>query len=99
LVTPPTPVAAIPGEVNAAEPSPEQENIQITIQPDQRLQDIAVKYLGGFDLKRLREIQALNPRLTDPNHIEVGQKIWIPSSIPAPTQDEMKPPAAERNLP
>ena len=42
------------------------------------LRDVAMQYLGEFDEKRLREIQALNPELTDPDHLLAGQSIWLP---------------------
>jgi nucleoid-associated protein YgaU len=60
------------------EPVPDTKPIEITVEPDQKLQDISVQYLGGYDLHRLHQIQALNPKLTDPDHIEAGQKIWLP---------------------
>ena len=63
---------------------PESESnakpLVITVEPHQQLQRISMQYLGGYDLKRLRQIQALNPRLTDPDHIEAGEKIWLPGS-------------------
>jgi hypothetical protein len=43
-----------------------------------------VRYLGICDLKRLREVQALNPNLTDLDHIQAGRKIWLPAPEPAP---------------
>ena len=49
-----------------------------------RFKDICVRYLGIWDLKRLHEIQALNPNLTDLDHIQAGQKIWLPAPEPAP---------------
>jgi hypothetical protein len=43
-----------------------------------------VRYLGIWDLKRLHEIQALNPNLTNLDHIQAGQKLWLPAPEPAP---------------
>jgi hypothetical protein len=64
------------------DPAPNTKPIEITVEPDQKLQDISVQYLGGYDLGRLHQIQALNPKLTDPDHIEAGQKIWLPGPPP-----------------
>ncbi len=43
-----------------------------------------MRYLGICDLKRLHEIQALNPNLTGLGHIQAGQKIWLPAPEPVP---------------
>ena len=74
-------------------------SFEITVEPNQTLQDIAMKYLGDFDLKRLHQIQALNPKLTDPDHIETGQKIWLPGPPPVPVAKNATPPANARKLP
>ena len=70
----PAPAAADTGETLVTEPALNTAPSEITSEPGQTLQDIAVKYLGGYDLQRLHQIQALNPKLTDPDHIEIGQK-------------------------
>jgi hypothetical protein len=57
------------------------EPIEITVEPEQRLELIAEQYLGGYDLHRLRQIQELNPKLTNPNHIETGQKLRLPPPV------------------
>ena len=82
----PAPAAPAAGAAPATEPTPSTAPFEITVQPNQSLQDISVKYLGGWDLQRMHEILALNPKLTDPDHIEVGQKIWLPgpSQVPKP---------------
>jgi len=72
----------------AAVPSPSEEPaheaIEITVDPQQTLSDISVNKLGGFDGSVLREIENLNPGLTDPNLIHPGQKILLPKhSSPA----------------
>lgn len=71
---------------------------EVIVKPDQSLHDIAVQYLGGFDLQRLRQIRALNPKLTDPDHIEVGQKIWLPGPPPMPMAKSEVPPANVEKL-
>ena len=50
----------------------------VTIEPGETLQDISIRYLGEYDSLRLRQIQKLNPSLTDPNHIETGQRLLLP---------------------
>jgi hypothetical protein len=81
------------------EPEPNTKPFEITVEPDQKLQEISVQYLGSYDLQRLHQIQALNPKLTDPNHIEAGQKIWLPGSPPVSAAKNAAPPANERKFP
>ena len=99
----PSPVAppslADKGKAIATEPTPNTTPFEVTVEPDQRLQDIAVKYLGGFDPVRVREIQALNPNLTDPNFIKAGQAIWLPGPPPMPVAKSATPPAEARKIP
>jgi len=95
----PSPAAADTGEAIATKPTPNKAPFEITVQPNQRLQDISVEYLGGFDLKRLHQIQALNPKLTDPDHIEVGQKIRLPGSPSAPVTKDATLQASARKIP
>ena len=83
----------------APEPELSTKPFEITVEPDQKLQEISVQYLGGYDLQRLHQIQALNPKLTDPDHIEVGQKIWLPGPLPVSAAKSAAPPANERKLP
>ena len=58
--------------------SSDRQPVEITVEPHQTLHAIAVRYLGDFDEKSLQQLRSLNPRLTDPNHIEAGQKIRLP---------------------
>lgn len=78
----PAPAAADAGEIMATKRALNTAPVEITVETGQTLQDIAVQYLGGWDLQRLHQIQALNPKLTDPDHIEIGQRIWLPGSPP-----------------
>jgi hypothetical protein len=71
----------------------------ITVKPDQTLRVISEQYLGSYDLQRRHQIQVLNPRLTDPDHIEVGQKIWLPGLLPVRMASNATPPASVRKLP
>lgn len=92
-------VAADTGSMKATEAAQDMKKFEITVQPTQTLQDISVQYLGGFGLQRLHQIQTLNPNLTDPNHIEIGQRIWLPGAPPVPMAKKATPPAGERKLP
>ncbi len=87
----PAPAAADTGETITTEPAPNTAPVAITVEPGQRLQDISERYLGGYDLQRLHQIQALNPKLTNPDHIEVGQKIWLPGPPPVPVATNATP--------
>jgi type II secretory pathway predicted ATPase ExeA len=78
----PAPTVAGTGDTAIAQ-SPPGPSFEITVVPDQTLQDIATQYLGGFDSQRLRQIQSLNPNLTDPDFILAGQKIRLPGPPPA----------------
>ena len=48
------------------------------VEPGQTLRKICLRHLGGYSLRIVQHIQALNPGL-DPNHIEVGQRIRLSS--------------------
>lgn len=93
------PVAEHTGESIPIELTRNTGSFEITVEPNQTLHDLAMQYLGGLDLKRLHEIQALNPRLTDPDHIEVGQKIRLPASPPASMANKAARQTSERTLP
>jgi nucleoid-associated protein YgaU len=95
----PVPVVANTSKPIVAEPTPKAEPIEVTVEPHQRLGDIALQYLGSADLQSLRQIQALNPKLIDPNHIEPGQKIRLPDPLAAPVSENAALPANVRNLP
>jgi len=95
----PAPATTDTGETRATETAPNSAPFAITVEPDQTLQDISEQYLGGFDLHRLHQIQALNPKLTDPDHIETGQKIWLPGPPPVRIATNATPPASARKLP
>ena len=76
-----------------------QASFEVTVGPNQRLRDIAVQYLGGFDLQRLHQIQKLNPNLTNPDHILIGQKIRLPGNRPVAVANDMIANASEGKLP
>jgi type II secretory pathway predicted ATPase ExeA/nucleoid-associated protein YgaU len=75
------------GDASVAQSNSRPTSFQVVVGPNQRLSDIATKYLGNFDQERLHQIQALNPKLTDPDHIEVGQTLWLPGLLPVKQPD------------
>jgi type II secretory pathway predicted ATPase ExeA len=99
LTSVPAPAATDTGETRATETAPNSATFAITVEPDQTLQDISEQYLGGYDLQRLHQIQALNPKLTDPDHIEVGQRIWLPGPPQVSVANSATPTAKVRELP
>jgi general secretion pathway protein A len=65
----------------------------VIVLPNQSLYGICIENFGRYDEQVLAEIRALNPWLRDPEHIEIGRKIIIPS-IEA-TSQTINYPAAE----
>lgn len=57
----------------------------IVVEPAQTLAQISRRYVGRYDSRLIAEIQALNPEMTDPNHLEVGQRIRLPQ-MPGPAR-------------
>jgi general secretion pathway protein A len=77
--------AAAPAPKNAiAEPAapgaapPAIEDVVIEVKPGQTLWQISLGHFGRSDVRLVEEILALNPRITDPDHIETGQRIVLP---------------------
>jgi general secretion pathway protein A len=52
--------------------------LTIAIEKDATLLDLCMQHLERFDTKTLEETLALNPSLTDVNHIAAGQRIRLP---------------------
>jgi general secretion pathway protein A len=59
-------------------PSNNSETIKVVVQSGETLRQIAFRTLGHDGGKLVEQIRQLNPTLTDPNHIEVGQEIRLP---------------------
>ena len=50
----------------------------VIVQPHDSLRKICLQYMGSYTPELQREISILNPALTDPDHIEPGQRILLP---------------------
>jgi general secretion pathway protein A len=53
----------------------------VTAGKQDTLRHLSLQYLGKFDAATLAAIVALNPEITDPDHIEAGQRLRFPISI------------------
>lgn len=76
-------------------PAPPANPIEVTVVLKETLSDIAVNRLGSFDDEVLREIEELNPGITNPDLIYPGQKLLLPAR---PAQHSGGHSAAEANL-
>lgn len=77
----PGPATLVP--VQPADPmsaAMEQTPDSIQLMPGQTLYRISVDNFGKYDGKILKEIREANPWLRDPDHIQSGQRIRIPSA-------------------
>ena len=68
--------------------------LTVATRPGQTLEEICLLYVGHFDVQLWDGIRALNPDLTEVNHLEAGQLIRLPlpagtlrSGISIPTVD------------
>ena len=52
----------------------------VVVQPHDNLRRICLRYVGWYDARLVSKIRELNPELTDPNHITIGQHIVLPGS-------------------
>ncbi len=52
--------------------------LTIAIEKDSTLMELCVQHLGRFDTDMLEQTLALNPSLSDVNHIAAGQRIRLP---------------------
>jgi hypothetical protein len=57
-----------------------------------------MQYLGNFEPQHLHQIEALNPKLINPNHIERGKKLRLPGPTAQRMAENAKPAADKRNL-
>ena len=84
-IPPPTVSTTTPAHQNAiAEPAAGgtvpsgNPTVVVEVKPWQTLEQISMSYFGRFDQKLVQEIRALNPQITDINHLEAGQRIVLP---------------------
>jgi general secretion pathway protein A len=100
LVSPPTSQrpSGGTGETSIAEQASSQSPFAITVAANEKLGDISVQYLGSYDLEHLRQIRKLNPDLANPDHIEVGQQIWLPGPAPRQVATGVTAPANVRRI-
>jgi general secretion pathway protein A len=73
-----TPPPAAPSVDTQAPPDNEPKTVKVTVRPGETLQQIALRTLGQDDSQILKQIQQLNPRMTNPDHIEAEQEIRLP---------------------
>jgi nucleoid-associated protein YgaU len=69
--------------IESVRPDSRPQPFRIKVERHQTLRDISVQYLGEFNEKRLRQIRTLNPSMKNPNHVLVGQSIWLPGPSPS----------------
>jgi general secretion pathway protein A len=68
-----------PGPASVAAGLSDNDRIlTVAIEKDAALLDICMQHLERFDTRTLEETLALNPSLTDVNHIAAGQRIRLP---------------------
>jgi hypothetical protein len=59
-------------------PNNDSETLNVVVQSGDTLHVIVLRTLGQDSRKLIEQIQKLNPVVTDPDHIEAGQKIRLP---------------------
>jgi general secretion pathway protein A len=77
-------VPVVPAASSVASAS--QESVKVT--QGQTLYQISRKKMGKYNPAVLEEIRGLNPWMSDPNHIQPGQKILIPSATTTSTDSQ-----------
>jgi len=76
--------------------APTDAPFEVSVQPNQSIGSIARQYLGDFNAERLRQIRALNPWMTNPDHVQVGQKVLLPGPRPAITVGQARNAATDK---
>jgi type II secretory pathway predicted ATPase ExeA len=66
------------GDIHRASSVSDGSTRSIIIQRGDTLQIICKKYFGSKDSNTVRKLLSLNPSITNPNHVEVGQRIRLP---------------------
>jgi general secretion pathway protein A len=95
----PTSITASTEKTDVDGLTPKITQFEVTVEPRQTLEELALRYLGDFNQQRLREIQALNPKLVNPDHIEPGEQILLPAPPKAASSQTAIRSENVRNLP
>ena len=103
--TPPAAKSTLVGRALSAAARTGSPTVIVVVAPQKTLYRICVEHFGQFDEKLLDQIRALNPRITDPSHIETGQRIILPaptlksSGTDSASRAGIEPMALVRNQP
>jgi general secretion pathway protein A len=62
--------------------------ITVVVEKEATLRHLSLQYLGRFDEAAILEIFSLNPQITDPGHIEAGQRLRLPLYLRRQTPSE-----------
>lgn len=91
--------SASTGKSAALHAGPHDHLIEVTVEPNQWLSEISIEHLGSYDSQRLQQIQELNPGLTNPNLLRVGQKLLLPQPRAATVTTASPTPVSARTAP
>ena len=78
---PVAPMVETPSPAAANLPAPASDSsqtVKVVVRPGETLQQIALRTLGKDNSDLIKQIQRLNPRLKNPDHIEADQEIRLP---------------------
>jgi len=81
----------VPLEPVRADDSSPDFAISYVVQPHDTVVDLCLSTFGRYDEVALSEIRRLNPRLTNPNHLEVGEEIRLPRTPQKPVASKVLP--------
>lgn len=76
--TPPASKSAVADRAPSGAAPTGNPTVIVEVKPRKTLYRICVEHFGQFDRESVEKIRALNPQITDPNHIETGQRIVLP---------------------
>lgn len=77
--TPPASESAPADHTASSRAATRNPTVIVEVKPRETLNLICVEHFGRCDRESIEQIRALNPRITDPNHIETGQRILLPA--------------------
>ena len=77
--TPPAAKSTLVDRASSAAARTGSPAVIVVVKPRKTLYRICVEHFGRSDQKLLQQIRALNPRITDPDHIVTGQRIILPA--------------------